>query len=174
MQLRCQRLYARTPTRENPNPNYHQQRSSFNTPSTDIMEGWSKLQSSIGSINFAQAGSKLSKGFNSSVQATKERLGQVAADEITELPQGPFFLFSAQLERRFVLLYTCPDSTRPYSQNTKTSKRALMLYVLRIFPYLSMLYTAMSELLLTSAIQDNKGLRIRNVRLSNPDPGVYL
>ncbi|KAG5348771.1 hypothetical protein C0989_008342, partial [Termitomyces sp. Mn162] len=34
-----------------------------------------------------QAGSKISKGFNSSVQATKERLGQVAPDEITELPQ---------------------------------------------------------------------------------------
>lgn len=56
------------------------------------MEGWGKLQSSIGSINFAQAGSKLSKGFNSSVQATKERLGQVAAEEITELPQGPLLL----------------------------------------------------------------------------------
>ncbi|KDR72777.1 hypothetical protein GALMADRAFT_228466 [Galerina marginata CBS 339.88] len=51
------------------------------------MEGWSKLQSSISSINFAQAGTKLSKGFNSSVQATRERLGQVAPDEITELPQ---------------------------------------------------------------------------------------
>jgi hypothetical protein len=51
------------------------------------MEGWSKLQSSLGSINFAQAGNKFSKGFNSSVQATRERLGQIAADEITELPQ---------------------------------------------------------------------------------------
>lgn len=52
------------------------------------MEGWHKIQSSIGSINFGQAGNKLAKGFNSSVQATRERLGQVAADEITELPQG--------------------------------------------------------------------------------------
>lgn len=51
------------------------------------MDGWSKIQSSLGSINFAQAGSKFTKGFNSSVQATKERLGQVAPDEITELPQ---------------------------------------------------------------------------------------
>ncbi|KAF9039381.1 BAR domain-containing family protein [Panaeolus papilionaceus] len=51
------------------------------------MEGWSKLQSSIGSINFAQAGTKLSKGFSQSVQATRERLGQIAPDEITELPQ---------------------------------------------------------------------------------------
>jgi hypothetical protein len=52
------------------------------------MDGWNKLQASINSINFAQAGNKLSKGFNSSVQATRERLGQVAQDEITELPQG--------------------------------------------------------------------------------------
>ncbi|KAF5348267.1 hypothetical protein D9756_010467 [Leucocoprinus leucothites] len=51
------------------------------------MEGWKALQSSIGSINFSQAGSKLSKGFNQSVQATKERLGQVAPEDITELPQ---------------------------------------------------------------------------------------
>ncbi|KAG6851979.1 hypothetical protein C0991_004438, partial [Blastosporella zonata] len=51
------------------------------------MDGWNKLSSSLGSINFSQAGTKLSKGFNSSVQATKERLGQVAPDEITELPQ---------------------------------------------------------------------------------------
>jgi hypothetical protein len=55
---------------------------------TTTMDGWNKLQASINSINFAQAGSKLTKGFNSSVQATKERLGQVAQDEITELPQG--------------------------------------------------------------------------------------
>ncbi|TRM66653.1 BAR domain-containing family protein [Schizophyllum amplum] len=51
------------------------------------MDGWNKIQTSIGSINFGQAGNKLAKGFNSSVQATRERLGQVAADEITELPQ---------------------------------------------------------------------------------------
>ncbi|XP_006457175.1 hypothetical protein AGABI2DRAFT_139666 [Agaricus bisporus var. bisporus H97] len=51
------------------------------------MDGWKALQSSIGSINFAQAGSKLSKGFNHSVQATRERLGQVAPEDITELPQ---------------------------------------------------------------------------------------
>ncbi|KAG6900013.1 hypothetical protein C0993_004196 [Termitomyces sp. T159_Od127] len=51
------------------------------------MDGWHKLSASISNINFAQAGSKLSKGFNSSVQATRERLGQVAPDDITELPQ---------------------------------------------------------------------------------------
>ncbi|KAF9447077.1 hypothetical protein P691DRAFT_142239 [Macrolepiota fuliginosa MF-IS2] len=51
------------------------------------MDGWSKLQSSLSSINFSQAGSKISKGFNSSVQATRERLGQIAPEDITELPQ---------------------------------------------------------------------------------------
>lgn len=52
------------------------------------MDGWAKLSTSITSLNLGQGASKLAKGFNSSVQATKERLGQVAADEITELPQG--------------------------------------------------------------------------------------
>ncbi|KAI6001837.1 BAR domain-containing family protein [Pisolithus albus] len=48
---------------------------------------WSKFQSSFSNINFAQAGSKLTKGFNSGVQLTRERLGQVAPEDITELPQ---------------------------------------------------------------------------------------
>ncbi|KAF8638123.1 hypothetical protein AX17_002422 [Amanita inopinata Kibby_2008] len=51
------------------------------------MDHWTKLQSSLSGINFAQAGSKFSKSFNSSVQATRERLGQISPDEITELPQ---------------------------------------------------------------------------------------
>jgi hypothetical protein len=52
------------------------------------MEGWNKISSSLGGINFSSAGSKISKGFTQSVQATRERLGQIAPDEITELPQG--------------------------------------------------------------------------------------
>ncbi|KAI0300063.1 BAR domain-containing family protein [Multifurca ochricompacta] len=52
------------------------------------MEGWSKLQSSLANLNLGQSANRLAKGFNSSVQATRERLGQVAPDEITELPQG--------------------------------------------------------------------------------------
>ncbi|ESK86340.1 cytoplasmic protein [Moniliophthora roreri MCA 2997] len=51
------------------------------------MEGWKTLQSSIGSLNLGQSANRFAKGFSSSVQATKERLGQVAPDEITELPQ---------------------------------------------------------------------------------------
>jgi hypothetical protein len=52
------------------------------------MDGWNKLQSSIGTLNLGQSAGRFAKGFSSSVQATKERLGQVAPDEITELPQG--------------------------------------------------------------------------------------
>jgi hypothetical protein len=54
------------------------------------MDGWSKLSASLNlnNLNISQASTKFSKGFSSSVQATRERLGQVAPDEITELPQG--------------------------------------------------------------------------------------
>ncbi|KAI6144317.1 hypothetical protein BKA82DRAFT_4176512 [Pisolithus tinctorius] len=51
------------------------------------MDGWSKLQSSLSNMNFAQSANKLAKGFNSGVQLTRERLGQVAPEDITELPQ---------------------------------------------------------------------------------------
>ena len=87
------------PTNPPNNPTPHPQ------PQTVQMEGWSKLQSSLGSINFAGAGTKITKGFNSSVQATRERLGQVAQDEITELPQGtfrPFFFVSFFVLRGFI------------------------------------------------------------------------
>ena len=52
------------------------------------MEGWNKFQSSFANLNLGQSANRFAKGINSSVQATKERLGQVAPDEITELPQG--------------------------------------------------------------------------------------
>ncbi|KIJ67253.1 hypothetical protein HYDPIDRAFT_107996 [Hydnomerulius pinastri MD-312] len=51
------------------------------------MDNWSKLSSSLSGLNLGQSANKLAKGFNSSVQATRERLGQVAPEEITELPQ---------------------------------------------------------------------------------------
>jgi len=51
------------------------------------MDGWNKFQSSLSSINLGASATKIAKGFNSSVQATKERLGTVAPEEITELPQ---------------------------------------------------------------------------------------
>lgn len=55
------------------------------------MENWTKLQSSFAGLNIGQSASKLAKGFNSNVQAAKERLGQVSAEEITELPQGNYY-----------------------------------------------------------------------------------
>ena len=55
---------------------------------TRTMEGWTKLQSGLANLNLGQSANRIAKGFNSSVQATRERLGQVAPDEITELPQG--------------------------------------------------------------------------------------
>jgi hypothetical protein len=58
------------------------------------MEGWNKFQSSLANLNLGQSANRLTKGFNSSVQATKERLGQVAPDEITELPQGTDMYYS--------------------------------------------------------------------------------
>jgi hypothetical protein len=67
------------------------------------MEGWTKIQNSLSGINFGAAGSnitssaaKFGKGFSSTVQATKERMGQINPDDITELPQG--LLFSNKLD----------------------------------------------------------------------------
>ena len=52
------------------------------------MDGWTKLQSGLAGLNLGQSANKFAKGLQSSVQATRERLGQVAPEEITELPQG--------------------------------------------------------------------------------------
>lgn len=49
---------------------------------------WSKLSSGFSGINFSDSANKFAKGFNSSVQLTRERLGQISPEEITELPQG--------------------------------------------------------------------------------------
>ncbi|KAF5378908.1 hypothetical protein D9757_008705 [Collybiopsis confluens] len=51
------------------------------------MEGWKTLQSGISGLNLGQSANRFAKGLQSSMQATKERLGQVSQDEITELPQ---------------------------------------------------------------------------------------
>lgn len=49
---------------------------------------WNRLSTSINSLSIGEGAGKFAKGFNSTVQSAKERLGQVAPDEITELPQG--------------------------------------------------------------------------------------
>lgn len=81
-----------TPATPTPGPNTTPPLTLKNRLTQTAMEGWSKFSSSLNNINFAQAGTKFTKGFNSSVQATRERLGQVAPDEITELPQGEWLL----------------------------------------------------------------------------------
>lgn len=48
---------------------------------------WKSLQSGLANLNLGQSANKLTRGLSSTVQATKERLGQVAAEDITELPQ---------------------------------------------------------------------------------------
>jgi hypothetical protein len=55
-----------------------------------IMENWSRLSSSISSLSIGQSAFKIAKGFNSNVQAARERLGQVSQDELTELPPGNY------------------------------------------------------------------------------------
>ena len=57
-------------------------------PSLDMAASWKSLQTGFASLNIGQSASQFAKGVNSSVQATKERLGQVAPEDITELPQG--------------------------------------------------------------------------------------
>ena len=52
------------------------------------MESWNKFSSNFANLNIGQSATKIAKGFNSSVQATRERFGQIAPEEITELPQG--------------------------------------------------------------------------------------
>lgn len=52
------------------------------------MEGWNKLSSSLSNLNLGQSTSKFTKSFTSSVQATREKLGQISPEDITQLPAG--------------------------------------------------------------------------------------
>lgn len=52
------------------------------------MSGWKQLQTGIAGLNLGQSANKFARGFTSTVQATKEKLGQVSGEDITELPQG--------------------------------------------------------------------------------------
>ncbi len=59
-----------------------------------MASGWKQLQTGIASLNLGQSANKFAKGLSSNIQATKERLGQISPDEITELPQGVYPLFA--------------------------------------------------------------------------------
>lgn len=52
------------------------------------MDQWTKLSAGLAGLGIGQSANKFAKGFNTTVQATRERIGQVAPDDITELPQG--------------------------------------------------------------------------------------
>jgi len=68
------------------------------------MENWTKLSAGFSSFNIGSNAGKLAKGFSSSVQATRERLGQIAVEDITELPQE-----YKDLERRVDALKSAHD-----------------------------------------------------------------
>ncbi|KAI0727725.1 BAR domain-containing family protein [Fomitopsis betulina] len=51
------------------------------------MDQWTKLSAGLAGLGIGQSANKFAKGFNTTVQATRERIGQVAPDDITELPQ---------------------------------------------------------------------------------------
>ena len=89
------RLRAANDASQPPEPIRHQQNQFESTQqsiqrrsSTTTMNNWKSIQNSLSSIDFQGSAGKFAKGFTSTVQQTKERLGQVAPDEITELPQG--------------------------------------------------------------------------------------
>ncbi|PVG01250.1 hypothetical protein CPB86DRAFT_727989 [Serendipita vermifera] len=51
------------------------------------MDGWNKISASIANLNIGSSAERISKTFTSSYQATRERLGQIPVEDITELPQ---------------------------------------------------------------------------------------
>jgi hypothetical protein len=78
-------------------------RAQLQTSADSTMDGWSnRISNSFQGLNIGESANKLAKGFNSSVQATKERLGQVAPDEITELPQGMLYSHNCQYCHSFL------------------------------------------------------------------------
>ena len=114
------------------------------------MDQWSKLQSTLSNINFAQAGTKISKGFNSSVQATRERLGQVSPDEITELPQGKFAKPGA---------LSAADPNHPEYKDLEARVDALRVAHLSLLRYVAdTFFCAVLE-----SRQDHQGVRIRKL-----------
>lgn len=51
------------------------------------MEGWNKLSAGLSGLNIGSSAERLGRTLTSSYQATRERLGQIPAEDITELPQ---------------------------------------------------------------------------------------
>ncbi|KAG8806311.1 hypothetical protein FRC18_006187 [Serendipita sp. 400] len=53
-----------------------------------MMENWSKLSAGLAGLNIGGSAANIGKTLTSSYQAARERLGQIPAEDITELPQG--------------------------------------------------------------------------------------
>ncbi|KAG8824393.1 hypothetical protein FRC17_009121, partial [Serendipita sp. 399] len=51
------------------------------------MDGWNKISASLAGLNIGGSADRISKSLSSSYQAARERLGQIPAEDITELPQ---------------------------------------------------------------------------------------
>jgi hypothetical protein len=102
------------------------------------MENWSKLQSSLGSLNLTQSANKFAKGFTSSVQATRERLGQIAPEEITELPQGkvvlssPYFILKRNRVQGSRSPCRCPSSSPPHIAQVRPSVHSVHIFSLTL------------------------------------------
>ncbi|KAG8760420.1 hypothetical protein FRC14_003117 [Serendipita sp. 396] len=52
-----------------------------------MMENWSKLSAGLAGLNIGGSAANIGKTLTSSYQAARERLGQIPAEDITELPQ---------------------------------------------------------------------------------------
>jgi hypothetical protein len=97
------------------------------------MEGWNKLQSSLANLNIGQSANRFTKGFNSSVQATRERLGQVAPDEITELPQGTDLHYPSLCLSYFLTFFWLLEykDLEAQVEALRTAHQAMLKFVLR-------------------------------------------
>ncbi|KZO97235.1 hypothetical protein CALVIDRAFT_545194 [Calocera viscosa TUFC12733] len=78
------------------------------------MSSWSK---SFSAGTVSSGASKIAKGFNNSVQATRERLGQISPDDITELPQE-YKELEARVDALRITHLTLLKITQAYSTET--------------------------------------------------------
>ncbi|KAH9840734.1 BAR domain-containing family protein [Rhodofomes roseus] len=113
------------------------------------MDQWTKLQAGFAGLNIGQSANKFAKGFNTTVQATKERIGQVAPDDITELPQE-YKDLEARVDNLRHVHYTLLKVTKVYESETYD-------YPTQIQESISDLGTTIGQGLTNFAAQNLKG-----------------
>ncbi|KAG8931011.1 hypothetical protein FRC02_003379 [Tulasnella sp. 418] len=125
------------------------------------MDNWSKLSAALPALNLGQSAGKLAKGFSSSVQATRERLGNIPVEDITELPQE-----YKDLERRVDALRNAHLSMLKIMQVYATAYD----YPTQIQESLSELSTSISHSVTAFAAANLKGtnLPVPNVTAQTP------